>query len=40
MVDEKGSLMLAPACETMKSYSPPWWIAGGWAIDLYLNRQT
>jgi hypothetical protein len=20
--------------------SVPWWIAGGWAIDLFLNRET
>lgn len=23
-----------------KSFDAPWWIAGGWAIDLFLGRQT
>ena len=24
----------------MSSLSVPWWIAGGWALDLFLGRQT
>jgi hypothetical protein len=24
----------------LSSLSVPWWIAGGWALDLYLGRQT
>lgn len=24
----------------MKGLSVPWWIAGGWAIDLFVGRQT
>lgn len=24
----------------MKSFTKPWFIAGGWAIDLYLNKVT
>ena len=29
--------------ETRDVFAPlsiPWWIAGGWAIDVYLGRQT
>lgn len=26
--------------EVMQAYSRPWWIAGGWAIDLYLGHQS
>ena len=26
--------------ELMKGLSVPWWIAGGWAIDLFVGRQT
>jgi len=29
--------------ETRAVFAPlavPWWIAGGWAIDVYLGRQT
>jgi hypothetical protein len=26
--------------ELLRGVSAPWWIAGGWAIDLYLGRQT
>jgi hypothetical protein len=32
MPAEVGDLLRSAAC--------PWWIAGGWAIDLYLGRQT
>lgn len=24
----------------MKGTTVPWWIAGGWAIDLFLGRRT
>ena len=24
----------------LAGFEPPWWIAGGWALDLYLERQT
>ncbi len=26
--------------EIMKDFNRPWFIAGGWAVDLYLKRQT
>jgi len=26
--------------ELLRGVSVPWWIAGGWAIDLFLGRQT
>jgi hypothetical protein len=26
--------------ELMRGFDAPWWIAGGWALDLYLGRQT
>ena len=28
------------AAELMSGAGVPWWIAGGWAIDLFLGRQT
>ncbi len=27
-------------CELLKDLSIPWWMAGGWAIDLFAGRQT
>jgi len=24
----------------MKAFSAPWWIGGGWALDLHIGRQT
>lgn len=26
--------------ERLGAFNGPWWIAGGWAIDLFLGRQT
>jgi hypothetical protein len=26
--------------KVFKSFKPQWWIAGGWAIDLFLKKQT
>lgn len=26
--------------DVMEGFRRPWWIAGGWAIDLFLDRQT
>lgn len=26
--------------ELMRGFDAPWWIAGGWALDLFLGRQT
>ncbi len=28
------------AVEVMAAYPGPWWVAGGWALDLYLGRRT
>jgi Aminoglycoside-2''-adenylyltransferase len=28
------------AAECFASVSVPWWISGGWAIDLFLDRET
>src|SRR5688572_31726010 len=28
------------AAEWLANVSVPWWIAGGWAIDLFLGRDT
>jgi Aminoglycoside-2''-adenylyltransferase len=33
-------LSVDDAAEVMAGYGSPWWIAGGWAIDLHLRRQT
>lgn len=33
-------LSLDSVAELFKSVDIPWWIAGGWAIDLFLGRQT
>ncbi len=30
----------AEVTDLLSSAACPWWIAGGWAIDLYLGRQT
>ena len=30
----------AQATERLKGLDVPWWIAGGWALDLYMGRQT
>ena len=46
MGDEAGSLgpwQLWSPQEVARFFAPltvPWWIAGGWAIDLFLGRQT
>jgi len=32
--------MLRETGELMRAYPRPWWIAGGWAIDLYLGHQS
>ncbi len=32
--------MLYPVSKAMRDYSQPWWVAGGWAIDLYLGYQS
>jgi hypothetical protein len=26
--------------QVMATYERPWWIAGGWALDMYLGRKT
>jgi hypothetical protein len=26
--------------EVMRGFAAPWWIAGGWALDLWLGRET
>ena len=26
--------------ELMRSFAAPWWVGGGWALDLWLGRQT
>lgn len=28
------------AAELMRGYERPWWVGGGWALDLYLGRST
>lgn len=33
-------LGLDDAIKTMLGFPAPWWIAGGWAIDLFVERQT
>src|SRR4051794_4265974 len=40
---ERGSTSLddvLAAAEAMRGFGRPWWIAGGWAIDLFLDRVT
>ncbi|MEC5396333.1 nucleotidyltransferase domain-containing protein [Uliginosibacterium sp. H1] len=32
--------LITPHSHAMSGYRSPWWIAGGWAIDLHLGRQT
>jgi hypothetical protein len=31
---------LEPALQALAGFEPPWYIAGGWALDLFLGRQT
>ncbi len=26
--------------EVMRGFAAPWWVAGGWALDLWLGRET
>jgi len=33
-------LSISQTVELMTGLEVPWWIAGGWAIDLFLNRST
>lgn len=33
-------LSIDEAAEAFRGYPMPWWIAGGWAIDLLLGKQT
>ncbi|MEX0884908.1 MAG: hypothetical protein WD009_00575 [Phycisphaeraceae bacterium] len=33
-------LSVAEVTSVMRQSKGPWWIAGGWAIDLFLGRQT
>lgn len=30
----------AEVAEVLRGLDPPWWLAGGWAIDLHVGRQT
>lgn len=32
--------MLDTLCDLMTGYNARWWVAGGWAIDLYLNEKS
>lgn len=38
--DKWEPLSVEAAVELMSGLCVPWWIAGGWAIDLFLGRQT
>jgi hypothetical protein len=33
-------MSIEDAAELMSGVNIPWWVAGGWAIDLFLGRQT
>lgn len=42
-MDEHGPwapLSVAGMRSVMAGFPAPWWIAGGWAVDLSLGRQT
>jgi hypothetical protein len=28
------------AVELMRGYDRPWWVGGGWALDLFVDRRT
>jgi hypothetical protein len=32
--------MLESVATVMRNYSRPWWVAGGWAVDLFLGEVT
>lgn len=36
----KSSYTCADAVELFASVGKPWWVAGGWALDLFLGEQT
>lgn len=43
MVDELGPwspIALPALAELLAGVRQPWWIAGGWAIDLFVGRTT
>jgi hypothetical protein len=35
-----GDSVLRPAIDRMRDYPRPWAVAGGWAIDLFVGRET
>lgn len=39
MSSEWESLRPADAVELLRGLDAPWWIAGGWSLDLFLGRQ-
>ncbi len=36
----ESSEELAGVTELMRDFKRPWYIAGGWAIDLFVGRRT
>jgi hypothetical protein len=41
-MDDRAEVMCTPADvgELFAAFAKPWWIAGGWALDLFLGEQT
>lgn len=37
---ELAPLTVAEVGDLFRSFNRPWWLAGGWALDLYLGRET
>lgn len=35
-----GREVFAPLCHLLRDYRHPWWVAGGWVVDLHLGYET
>ena len=38
--DPDGLAVPRQVCALLRAFDRPWWVAGGWAVDLFLGRRT
>ena len=38
--DPDGLAVPRQVCALLRAFARPWWVAGGWAVDLFLGRRT
>ena len=38
--DPAGLLVPRQICALLRAFDRPWWVAGGWAVDLFLGRRA